>query len=95
MAVLENLVDRICRQSITCCVMADIRILRKGVATKTKYKSKNGKRYYSQISLLKLNTVSLFHEIQVIYALRYPGVSHLLTQQSFPGNWNTQPGNSD
>jgi hypothetical protein len=74
--------------------MADIRILREDVATKTKYESKKGKRYYPQISLLKLNNVSLFHEIQAVFASRYPAGSHFLTQQSFPGNWNNQPGNS-
>lgn len=95
MAVLVNLVDCIRWQSIGCCEMPDIRILRKDVGTKSQDKRNKEKRYYSQISLLKLNNVLLSREILPVSASKYPGGNHLLTLQSFPGNLNNLPGNSD
>ena len=74
--------------------MPDIRILRMGIGTKSQYESNEEYGYYSQISQLKLNTVSSFREIRIVSASKYPGGNHLLTRQSFPGNWNNLTGNS-
>ncbi len=94
MAILVNLIDRIRWQAIKGCKMPDVWILRKDSIAKSKDESNEEKTYYSQISLMKLNNVSLFHEIQAAYASKYPGVYHLLTRQNSPGNWNNLPGNS-
>lgn len=95
MTILVNLVYRIGWQPIAGCIMPDIRILSEGRGTETKYDEGTEIGYNSQISLSKLNNVSLFHEIQVVFAAKYLGVNHLLIRRSFPGNWNTLPGNSD
>jgi len=95
MTILVYLVYCVGWQPIAGCIMTDIRILSNGRGAESKDEKGTEKRYYSQISLSKLNNVLLFHEIQVVYASKYPGGNHLVTLQNFPGNSNIQPGNSD